>query len=134
MIQGRRQISSGSPFEDIAGYSRALVVAPHVYVAGTLGVDPDLEGPPDGARAQAEASLKIIAKALQDAGSSLQEVVRVRVYLTDADDLIAVGAVLKSHFGEAKPVNTTVVSGLVAPGYLLEIEVEAILGSAPILA
>lgn len=119
----RRLISSGSPFEDVAGYSRAVVDEPWVFVAGTSGF---AEGTiAEGAGAQAEQAFKTIAAALEQAGASLADVVRVRVYLTDAADFETVAKVCGHHFKGIRPANTTVICGLVDPRMKVEIEVTA---------
>lgn len=117
-------ISSGSRWEELAGYSRAVVDGSWVFVSGTVGAKPD-GTLPRGARAQAERAFEIIEAALGQAKASLADVVRVHVYLARAADLNPVAAVLKAKLGEARPANTTVCTPLVVPGALVEIEVTA---------
>lgn len=124
---GRRNISSGSPWELLVGYCRAVRVGDHVHVAGcapqTLDgtVDPDPE-------VQARRCLEIIEGALIEAGGDLGDVVRTRVYLTDAGDFDAVARAHLSAFAEVRPANTTVVvARLLDERWKVEIEADAIL-------
>lgn len=119
----RHLISSGSPFEAVAGYSRAVVDGRWVFVAGTSGFDGGSIA--EDAAAQAEQSFKTIAAALAEGGASLADVVRVRVFLTDAADFEAVAKVCGRHFEGIRPANTTVICGLVDPRMKVEIEVTA---------
>lgn len=119
----RRLISSGSPFEEVAGYSRAVVDGRWVFVAGTSGFANGQIA--EGVEAQAEQAFATIAQALAEAGSSLADVVRVRVLLTDAADFEAVAKICGKHFKGIKPANTTLICGLVDPRMKVEIEVTA---------
>ncbi len=121
----RQRIFSGSKFEDLVGYCRAVVDGRWVFVSGTVGPDPDGSYPDDVAT-QARNALGIIARALDEAGATLHDVVRVRVYLADRADLMAVAAVLAEHFHEVRPTNTTVCAALVLPEMKVEIEVTAL--------
>jgi enamine deaminase RidA (YjgF/YER057c/UK114 family) len=117
----RLTVSSGSEYEVIVGYSRAVRTGPFIAVAGTTG-----EG--DGIAAQARDALRRIEIALGQAGASLSDVVRTRIYVTDISRWQEVGAVHAQVFGEVRPVSTMVeVSALVAPELLVEIEVDAYL-------
>ena len=126
----RRLISSGSPFEPVVGYSRAVRVGDRVAVAGTapnFGDDPI----PTDPGLQARRCLEIIAGALAEAGASVADVVRTRIYLVDAADFDAVGAEHGKVFGEIRPANTTVVvKALLNPEWKVEIEVEAVVAGA----
>ncbi len=126
----RQHVFSGSKFEDLAGYARAVIVGDHIYVSGTVGIDFKTGDLPEGSAAQADQALDTIEWSLGEAGSGLDEVVRVRVYLTDPQDIADVSAVLKRRLGQARPANTTVCAPLVVPGCTVEIEVEAVRGSA----
>lgn len=120
----RRLISSGSPFEEVAGYSRAVVQEPWVFVSGTSGFkDGQIADTETG---QAEQALQTIAAALEQAGASLADVVRVVVYITDAAYFQTVGPVLGKYFKATKPANTTIVCGLVDACMKVEIEVTAL--------
>ena len=125
----RRRISSGSPYEPVYGYSRAVVADGRVIVSGTCASMPDGAAPLADAAAQARRCWEIIGAALQQAGARLDDVVRVRAYLTRSEDFDTVGRVHGELFGAAiRPANTTViVAGLVDPRFLVEIECEAVL-------
>ena len=124
----RRLISSGSPYEPVVGYSRAVVVGRNVYVAGCAPIMPDGREPPADAYGQARRCIEIIAAALAEAGGSLEHVVRTRVYLTRHEDFTEVGRAHGEAFGEIRPANATlVVAGLVDARWLVEIEADAVL-------
>jgi enamine deaminase RidA (YjgF/YER057c/UK114 family) len=115
----RRTVSSGSEYESIVGYSRAVRTGSHIAVAGTTG-----EG--DGAAVQTREALRRIEIALQKVGASLSDVVRTRIYVTDISLWRDVGAVHAEVFGDIRPVATMVeVSALISPDLLVEIEVDA---------
>jgi enamine deaminase RidA (YjgF/YER057c/UK114 family) len=115
----RRTVSSGSEYESVVGYSRAVRTGSHIVVAGTTG-----EG--SGIAAQTREALRRIEIALQQAGASLSDVVRTRIYVTDISLWHEVGAVHLAVFGEIRPVATLVeVSALISPELLVEIEVDA---------
>lgn len=124
----RKLVSSGSPFEPKIGMSRAVRVGAIVAIAGTA---PILEGKTAGIgdpAAQARRCLEIIAAALQEAGSSLSQVVRTRILLTNIDDWEAVAAVHGEYFRDIRPVNTTMqVSRFINPDWLVEIEADAVI-------
>ncbi len=120
---------SGSVYEEMAGYARAVAVDDRIFVSGTVGVDFATGEMAEGAEAQATKALDTIETALVEAGSGLHDIVRVRVYVTDQDDVTAIAAVLKDRIGFARPANTTVCAPLVVPGARVEIEVDAIRGS-----
>jgi enamine deaminase RidA (YjgF/YER057c/UK114 family) len=115
----RRNVSSGSEYESTVGYSRAVRTGPYIAVAGTTGTGGD-------AAAQARDALRRIEIALQDAGASLSDVVRTRMYVTDISQWREVGEVHAEAFGDIRPVATMVeVSALISPELLVEIEVDA---------
>jgi enamine deaminase RidA (YjgF/YER057c/UK114 family) len=119
------QISSGSPFEEIMGYSRAIVAGNMVYVAGTSGFANGQIA--DDVVEQTETAFKTIAEALAKAGSSLDDAVRVVVYLTDVAYFEKVAPVLGKHLKKSKPANSTViVAALVDPRMKVEVEITAI--------
>lgn len=130
-MERRRLISSGSPYEPLYGYSRAVVAGDRVHVAGTCASMVDGSPPPADAAAQARRCWEIIGGALAEAGAALADVVRIRVYLTRLEDFDAVGRVHGELFGESiRPANTTVVvTALVDPRFLVEIEAEAWTGN-----
>jgi len=123
------RISSGSPFEAKIGYSRAVVDGNMVYVSGTTGYDYATMTMPEDAGQQARNALGTIARALEEAGSSLRDVVRVRYYITDMAWYDALVAVAGETFGDIRPAATMVVCGLTTPEMKLEIEVTARIGA-----
>jgi enamine deaminase RidA (YjgF/YER057c/UK114 family) len=129
MAAKREHVLTGSPYEKLAGYARAVVVGECIYVSGTVGYDFASGTLPESAQAQAEQALDTIAWALREANADLGDVVRVRVFVPDPDDVSAVSAVLKRRLGHARPANTTVCTPLAVPGCKVEIEVDAIRGS-----
>ena len=124
-----KRISSGSPFEARIGYSRAVVDRDMVYVSGTTGYDYAKMEMPDDVAAQTRNALGTIEKALKEAGSGLQDVVRVRYYLVDMVDYDAVVDVLGATFSEVRPTATMVVCGLTTPEMKIEIEITARIGA-----
>lgn len=120
----RRLISSGSPFEEVAGYSRAVVDGRWVFVAGTSGFANGQIA--DGVVEQAEQAFATIAGALAEAGASLADVVRVVVYITDRSYFEDVAKVCGKHFKGIRPANSTIVCGLVDARMKVEIEVTAL--------
>ena len=124
----RQLIASGSPYEPVMGFSRAVRVGQHVFVAGTAPVMPEGEELPGDAYGQARRCLQIIATALLEAGATLDDVVRTRIYLVDPADWEEVGRAHGEFFGEIRPASTMVaVSALVDPRWRVEIEADAIL-------
>ncbi|MGH3023055.1 MAG: RidA family protein [Gaiellaceae bacterium] len=123
----RQIVSSGSPYEAIAGYSRAVRVGDRVFVAGTAPIMADGADPPADAYGQTKRCLEIVERALEEAGGSLRDVVRTRAYLTDWASFDEFAKAHGEAFSDVRPVNTTVVASLMDPRWLLEIEVEAVL-------
>jgi enamine deaminase RidA (YjgF/YER057c/UK114 family) len=123
----RRLIPGHSPYEPIVGYSRAVVAGDRVHVSGTAPIPADGSAPPEDVYEQARLCLQIVAEALEPAGSSLANVVRTRVYLTDASYWQDVARAHGEAFAEVRPANTTVVAALLDPAWKVEIEVEAVL-------
>jgi enamine deaminase RidA (YjgF/YER057c/UK114 family) len=125
-VTDRRNISSGSPYEPVIGFSRAVRVDGRVLVSGTAPVWPDGSCDPDPEK-QAERCLEIIDAALTDAGASLADVVRTRTFLIDAADADAVGRAHQRAFGAVRPASTmVVVAALLDTRWRVEIEAEAI--------
>jgi enamine deaminase RidA (YjgF/YER057c/UK114 family) len=121
-------VSSNASWESVVGYSRAVRVGPHVYVAGTTGID-ERGSVVGDARAQTLRALEIIEKALAQAGAQLSDVVRTRMFVTDIGQWETIGRVHGEVFGTIRPVCTVVeVKGLVRPEMLVEIEADAIVG------
>jgi enamine deaminase RidA (YjgF/YER057c/UK114 family) len=126
----RQRVSSGSPFEPVAGFSRAVRVGDRVVVAGTAPIWPDDVVDPS-VEAQTRRCLEIIGAALAEVGAGYADVVRTRLFLVDAADFPQVAAVHGEVFGEIRPACTgVVVAGLLDDRWRIEIEAEAILDSS----
>ena len=126
----RRLISSGSSFERDIGYSRAVVVGKQVFVSGTTGFDYSTMTISNDVAVQTAQCLRNIEAALREAGASMQDVVRVRYILPHAADFPATWPALRAAFGEIRPAATMIEAGLADPRMKIEIEVDAIIGSA----
>jgi enamine deaminase RidA (YjgF/YER057c/UK114 family) len=125
----RRLISSGSPYEPVVGFSRAVVAGGMVFVSGTAPVMPDDADPPEDAYGQARRCFEIITAALGDAGAGPEHVVRTRMFLVHAEDWREVTRAHAEVFGDVRPAATgVVVAALFDPRWLVEIEVDALLG------
>ena len=117
-------MSSGSEYESVVGYSRAVRTGPYIAVAGTTGAG-------DGIAAQTRDALRLIEIALTEAGGSIADVIRTRMYVTDISLWQEVGAVHAEVFGKVRPVATMVeVSALISPELMVEVEVDAYLDTA----
>lgn len=128
----RQLVTTGTVWEERAGFSRAVRVGDQVFVSGTTATDENgnVVGADDPA-AQARYIMEKIASALEELGASIGDVVRWRCYVTNADDWMPVGDVLGEYFRDVRPASTLYeVSRLVGDEYLVEIEVDAIVGSA----
>ena len=122
----RKFILSGSPWEKIAGYSRAVVDGRWVFVSGTMGFDLRTGKLVRGVRAQTGAALDIVFRALRSSGSKPEDVVRVRVFVPSRNDVRIVSEIVKHRLGSARAANTTVCSPLAVAGAKVEIEVTAL--------
>lgn len=129
-MDGREAVTSGSPYEPLYGYSRAVRSGERVYVAGCAPIWPD-GSCPDDPRAQTLRCIDVIEQALAALGGSLADVVRTRMFITRPADHEAVGAAHGERFGEIRPATSMlVVAALIDPRWLVEIEADAELGSA----
>jgi len=127
MMAARQRISSGSPYEPVIGFSRAVRVGDRVLVSGTAPIWPNGSCDPDP-EAQARRCLEIVVAALREAGAGPEHVVRTRTYLTTAADWEAVGRAHGAVFAEVRPASTmVVVAGLLDPRWKVEIEAEAVI-------
>ena len=122
----RRLISTGSPFEKTAGYSRAVVQGDWCFVAGTTGYDYASMSMPDAVETQARNALNTIGKALAQAGFGMADVVRAHYYVTDRAFVKSVYPVLGEAFGDIRPAATLVICDLAEPEMKIEIEVTAL--------
>jgi enamine deaminase RidA (YjgF/YER057c/UK114 family) len=121
----RRKIYSGSAFEEIAGYARAVIDEDWVFVSGTTGYDYKTGDISDDPIEQARRCFQNISDALERAGSSLADVVRVVIYIADRSDFDSIARVVGDHLRDIRPANTTVIAQLVKPEMKVEIEVTA---------
>jgi enamine deaminase RidA (YjgF/YER057c/UK114 family) len=127
VTERRRRISSGGPWEAVAGYSRAIVIGDTCWVSGTTDAGPDGKSRHPGDMAgQARGVLEVIRAALDEAGFRLSDVVRTRMFVTDISRASEVNPVHAEFFAEVRPAATMVeVSALIDPSLLIEIEVDA---------
>ncbi len=126
-MTARQRASSGSPFEATIGFSRAVRVGDRILVSGTAPVEDDGTSTPGAAEAQAERCLAVIVRAIEQLGGAAEDVVRTRLYLTDAADGDAVGRAHGRWFADIRPASTMiVVAALLRPEWRIEIEAEAI--------
>jgi enamine deaminase RidA (YjgF/YER057c/UK114 family) len=124
----RRRVASGSPYEPVIGFSRAVVAGNHVSVSATAPIVPDGAEPPVDAYGQAKRCLEIIVAALKEAGASASDVVRTRCYLVAAEDWREVGRAHGEVFADVRPASAMiVVTSFIDPRWRVEIEADAVL-------
>lgn len=124
----RRLITSGSPYEPVVGFSRAVIAGPHVFVAGTAPVMPEGADPPADTYGQTRRVLEIILEALSEAGAGPEHVVRTRIFLTPDADFDEAAQAHGEVFSEIRPASTMLyVSALADPRWHVEMEAEALL-------
>ncbi len=121
----RQNVSSGAAWEARVGYSRAVRIGPHIWVAGTVAAREGQILFPDDAYRQAQEALHIIGRALAQAGADFTHVVRTRVYLARIEDFEAVGRAHGEVFGAIRPASAMLQAGALVAGALVEIEAEA---------
>jgi enamine deaminase RidA (YjgF/YER057c/UK114 family) len=127
-MSDKRRVSSGSPYESIIGISRAVRAGGFISVAGTAPLDAAGETvAPGDAGAQARRCFEIVARALEELGASLSDVVRTRILLTRIEDWEAVARVHGEFFRDVRPANTVMqVTRFIAPDWLVEVEADAV--------
>ena len=121
----RKRISTGSSFEELAGYCRAIVDGEWVFVGGTTGYDYATMSISDDVAEQVAQTFRNIEWALGEAGADKGDIVQIRVYVADRDDFPTIAPLIGDWCRDVRPVNTTVVTPLVAPEMKVEIEVTA---------
>jgi enamine deaminase RidA (YjgF/YER057c/UK114 family) len=126
----RRSVRSGVSWEETFGYSRAVRVSDHIYVSGTTATGPDGPVAPGDPAGQARYALDKIEKAIRSLGGSIEDVVRTRVYVSRIEDWEEIAKVHGERFGVIRPANTLVCCELIGEEYLVEIEADAVVGSA----
>lgn len=117
--------SSGSGFEALFAYSRATADDKVIHISGTVGSDPDTGQMPDSIDLQLANIFRVIGTALSHFGADYADVLRTRIYITSAEVLTPLAGVLRAHFGNCPPANTTLICAIPAPGAQVEIEVTA---------
>ncbi len=126
----RKSVGSGVSWEEEFGYSRAVRVGDRIYVSGTTATGPEGLVARGDAAGQARYALDKIEKAIDALGGTLGDVVRTRIFVASVDDWKAIASVHGERFGKIRPANTLVRADLIGEEYLVEIEAEAVIGSA----
>jgi enamine deaminase RidA (YjgF/YER057c/UK114 family) len=119
------RFSTGTRFEELAAYSRAVADDRTIHVSGTVGGDPETGEMPEAVEAQLANIFATIERTLTHFGAGFADVTRTRVFIVSQDVLMPVAAALKAHFADCPPANTTLICGIPAPGAKVEIEVTA---------
>lgn len=130
----KNRIFSGSPFEKLAGYARAAIDGEWIFISGTVGSMPGSGSIPESLEDQVTQIFTTITATLAEAQSTLADVVRCRVFLADAIHVGEVSRLLGNYFGDIRPANTTLITGIPAPGAKVEIEVTARRGAGSRMA
>jgi len=120
-----QRIYSGFASEEKVGYARAVVVDDWVFVSGTTGFDPETKQFPNDVESQCENCFRNIERALKEAGASLDDLVRVLIFIANEDDFERIAPIIRKHCYSARPANTTVFAKMVMPQMLVEVEVTA---------
>ena len=120
-----RRIYSGFASEEKVGYARAVVVDDWVFVSGTTGFDPETKQFPEDVETQCENCFRNIERALKEAGASLDDLVRVLIFIANENDFERIAPIIRKHCYPARPANTTVFAKMVMPQMLVEVEVTA---------
>jgi enamine deaminase RidA (YjgF/YER057c/UK114 family) len=120
------RVFSGTPFEDAAGYARAVVAGGRIYVSGTVGWDAKARALPEGAEAQCEQCFANVTAALEEAGATLADMVRIRVFVASREEFERIKPIIRRHSLAARPANTTIICELPDPAFRVEIEVTAL--------
>jgi enamine deaminase RidA (YjgF/YER057c/UK114 family) len=131
--RARASVDTGTAWESLAGYARAVRVGDRIFVSGTTATGADGRAVPGDASAQTRFILDKIERALRDLGGRLADVVRTRIYVRRLEDWESVARVHGERFGAIRPANTLVQAGLVGDPYLVEIEAEAVIGAGDAL-
>jgi enamine deaminase RidA (YjgF/YER057c/UK114 family) len=129
----RASVGTGTAWEALAGYARAVRVGDRILVSGTTATGPDGRAAPGDAAAQARVALDKVERAIEALGGRLRDVVRTRVYVRRLEDWEAVARVHGERFRAIRPANTLVQAGLVGDPYLVEVEAEAVIGAGDAL-
>jgi len=122
----RWTVNSGSKFEEMAGYSRAVIDGEWIFVSGTAGYNFEDGTISEDAAEQTRQSLRTIEQALKQAGATLADIVRVRVFIADRADVMTVSRVLGETFSDPRPTNTTIICGFAEEAMKVELEVTAL--------
>jgi enamine deaminase RidA (YjgF/YER057c/UK114 family) len=129
MAEGKRTVNSGTLWEELAGYSRAVRIGDRILVSGTTATGPEGLVGGDDAAVQTRFIIDKIGDAIGQLGGRLEDVVRTRVFVSDMQHWETVARVHGERFGNIRPANTLVEARLVGEGYLVEIEAEAVMGA-----
>ncbi|NKB36034.1 MAG: RidA family protein [Gammaproteobacteria bacterium] len=121
----RQRISSGSKWEDLAAYSRAIVDGDWIFISGTAGTNPETGKIPEGLEAQMDQIFTILENTLAEADASLEDLVRLRCYIVDQKYVMAMSKKLHEYLSDIRPANLTIVTQLAVPDALIEIEATA---------